>query len=106
MALYWGIAISASCSTSRLPPNSALQLTTPSRTLGRSQLNAKTLGGRVMLLLDDDDELPALPEPSEAILAARLGSQGIEAIDAALVGHTRRTWLKVARVVFDGLRAG
>jgi hypothetical protein len=59
-----------------------------------------------MLLLDDDDELPMLPEPSEATLVARLGSKGIEAIDAVLLGHTRRTWLKVARVVFDGLRAG
>ena len=70
-----------------------------------------------MLLLDDDDELPESPEPGEVALAARVGRNRLQAIDAALknrpsacenrvrirtafselVGHARPTWLKVAR---------
>jgi len=59
-----------------------------------------------MLLLDDDDELPESPEPGEVALAARLGLNGLQAIDAALVGHARSTWLKVARVVHEALNSG
>ena len=59
-----------------------------------------------MLLLDDDDELPESPEPGEVVLAARLGLNGLQAIDAALVGHARSTWLKVARVVHEALDSG
>jgi hypothetical protein len=59
-----------------------------------------------MLLLDDDDELLTLPEPSEAKLSAQLGEQGLRAIDAALMSHARPTWLKVARVVHDALSSG
>ena len=59
-----------------------------------------------MLLLDDDDELPLLPDEAEASLASQLGEQGLRAIDDALGKQARRTWLKVARVVFDALKAG
>jgi hypothetical protein len=59
-----------------------------------------------MLLLDDDDELPASPQPSESELAAQLGPVGMHAIDTALTSHARSCWLKVARVVFDALRSG
>ena len=59
-----------------------------------------------MLLLDDDDELPKSPEPGELVLVARLGLDGLRAIDAALLGHARPTWLKVARVVHQALDSG
>jgi hypothetical protein len=59
-----------------------------------------------MLLLDDDDELAASPDLDETELAARLGPQGLQSVDAALVGHARRNWLKVARVVIDALQSG
>ncbi len=59
-----------------------------------------------MLLLDDDDELPESPEPGEVALTARLGPDGLQAIDAALVGHARPTWLKVARVVHEAVNSG
>jgi len=59
-----------------------------------------------MLLLDDDDELPESPVPSEVVLAARVGLNGLQAIDAALVCHAKPTWLKVARVVHEALDAG
>jgi hypothetical protein len=72
----------------------------------RPLLNGGTLGGRVMLLLDDDDELPIAPDRDETELATRLGSQGLQAVDAALVGHAQHNWLKVARVVLDALRSG
>lgn len=36
-----------------------------------------------MLLLDDDDELPELPDEPELDLAERLGSGGLAAIDAS-----------------------
>lgn len=71
----------------------------------RPLLNGATLSGRVMLLLNDDDELPTSPDPDETELATRLGSQGLQAVDAALVGHAQRKWLKVARVVLDALRS-
>src|SRR5436190_47291 len=59
-----------------------------------------------MLLLDDDGELPASPEPSEATLSVQLGERGLRAVDAALVSHTRPSWLKVARVVYQALKSG
>ncbi len=59
-----------------------------------------------MLLLDDDGELPASPEPSEATLSVQLGEQGLRAVDAALVSHARPSWLKVARVVHHALKSG
>jgi Protein of unknown function len=59
-----------------------------------------------MLLLDDDDELPTLPNPSEAKLSVQVGEQGLRAIDAALVSHAKPSWLKVARVVHDALGSG
>ena len=59
-----------------------------------------------MSLLDDEDELPSLPEEAEATLAAQLGAEGLRAIDEALSQHARRGWLKAARVVADALKAG
>jgi hypothetical protein len=59
-----------------------------------------------MLLLDDDDELPQSPEPGEVQLTARLGLDGLQAIDAALASHARPTWLKVARIVHEALDDG
>jgi hypothetical protein len=61
---------------------------------------------RVLLLLDDDDELPALPEDGESNLAAQLGPDALRAIDTAIVDHTRLRWLKVARIVYDAIRTG
>jgi hypothetical protein len=59
-----------------------------------------------MLLLDDDDELPLLPDEAEARLETGLDEEGVRAIDEALRRHARRGWLKVARVVIDALVAG
>lgn len=59
-----------------------------------------------MLLLDDDDELTASPEPGESELVTQLGSARLEAIDAALISHARPRWLKVARIVSDALSSG
>jgi len=56
--------------------------------------------------VDDDDELGAQPDEGESRLAARLGNDGLRAIDAALRQHTRGSWLKVARVIVDALEAG
>jgi hypothetical protein len=59
-----------------------------------------------MLLLDDDDELPFAPDLAEATLAARLGADGLRAIDDTLRQHARVGWLKGARVIADALKAG
>ena len=59
-----------------------------------------------MLLLDDDDELPPAADEGEIVLASRLGSEGLQAIDATLTKHAQHRWLKVARIVFDALKAG
>lgn len=59
-----------------------------------------------MLLLDDDDELPATPDEAETALATQLGSDGLKAIDAALLAQAGKRWLKVARIVGDALKAG
>jgi len=59
-----------------------------------------------VLLLDDDDELPPLPDEAETMLIAQLGEEGLRAVDDALGKSARRAWLKVARVVFDALKVG
>jgi hypothetical protein len=59
-----------------------------------------------MLLLDDDDELPASPEPGEVALVAQLGPHGLQAVDDALLAHAKPTWMKVARIVHDALSSG
>ena len=59
-----------------------------------------------MLLLDDDDELPASPEPGEVALTEQLGPHGLQAVDAALLAHAKPTWMKVASVVHDALSSG
>jgi hypothetical protein len=59
-----------------------------------------------VLLIDDDDELPSRPTEPETKLVAELGEAGLHAIDVALQKQARRGWLKVARVVYDALRAG
>jgi hypothetical protein len=59
-----------------------------------------------MLLLDDDDELPSQPDEAETSLSGELGDAGLRAIDDALRKSARRSWLKVAHVVFDALKAG
>jgi hypothetical protein len=56
--------------------------------------------------LDDDGELSVQPEEDESRLAAKLGDDGLRAVDAALQQHTRARWLKVARVLSDALEAG
>jgi hypothetical protein len=54
-----------------------------------------------MLLLDDDDELPTLPDEGETNLQRQLGPEALCAIDAAIVANASPRWLKVARVVHD-----
>ena len=59
-----------------------------------------------MLLLDDDDELPAVPDQGETQLAAQLGPDGLRSVDATLRRQAKRSWLKVSGVVSDAMSAG
>ncbi|MET0794385.1 MAG: hypothetical protein ABW061_22880 [Polyangiaceae bacterium] len=59
-----------------------------------------------MLLVDDDDELPELPDGPEIDLAERLGSGGLAKIDAALLACTDKVQHKVARIIARALDAG
>lgn len=59
-----------------------------------------------MLLLDDEDELPASPEEGEQALIVELGAEGLRNIDEAIVVSSKENWLKVARVVADAIEAG
>jgi hypothetical protein len=45
-----------------------------------------------VLLLDDDDELPATPDEAESELTAQLGETGLRALDEALCAHAERRW--------------
>lgn len=56
-----------------------------------------------MLLLDDNDELPSQPTDEELAFGEALGSVGQSAIDAALLKHAQKRWLKVARVVSQAM---
>lgn len=58
------------------------------------------------LLLDDDDQLPTMPDQVETKAAAQLGGDALRAINDALGTCAQHRWLKVARVVADALRAG
>jgi hypothetical protein len=71
-----------------------------------AHLSAKAYSWVRVLLLDDDDALPLSPDDAEIGLASQLGSDGLEAIDAALTKHAQPGWLKVARVVYEALAAG
>jgi hypothetical protein len=59
-----------------------------------------------MLLLDDDDELPAWPTEDETALVTSLGPTGLAAIDEAIVAATRSRWMKVAMVVHIAVESG
>jgi hypothetical protein len=59
-----------------------------------------------LLLIDDNDQLPAEPSDGETILAEAVGAAGLEAVDHALRSATQPRWLKVARVVIDAIKAG
>jgi tetratricopeptide (TPR) repeat protein len=49
--------------------------------------------------------LPESPDEDEAALAAKLGADGLEAVDAALLACMRTSYLKVARVVGEAVEA-
>ncbi|MEI9937419.1 MAG: hypothetical protein WDO69_09360 [Pseudomonadota bacterium] len=59
-----------------------------------------------MLLVDDDDELPELPDERETDLAARLGSGGLATIDATLLACTEKVQHKIARIISHALDVG
>lgn len=59
-----------------------------------------------MLFFDDDYELPDTPDEDEVRLAGELGAAGLRAIDGALQRYTRASWLKIARVVHEAIKAG
>ncbi len=59
-----------------------------------------------MLLIDDDGQVPETLTLGEGRLIASLGSEGIAAIDEALLTAARPRWSKVAMVVLDAIRAG
>jgi hypothetical protein len=56
--------------------------------------------------MSDDWELPALAGDSERVLAESLGPAGLGSIDEAIAKATQPSWLKLARVVSDAMKAG
>jgi hypothetical protein len=59
-----------------------------------------------MLPVDDDDQVPESATDAERSLIASLGTEGIAAIDDALLKAAGPRWQKVASVVLDAIRAG
>lgn len=59
-----------------------------------------------MLLLDNDDQVPASSTQEEAALADALGPAGLAAIDEEIVKAAHGRWQKVARIVVDAIKAG
>ena len=59
-----------------------------------------------MILVHDDDQVPAVPSDEETALAGLLGQAGLQAVDDAIVMATNRRWLKVARIVYVAAKAG
>ncbi len=57
-----------------------------------------------MLLLHDDDELPASPSTEETALARKLGAVGLAAVDATLLDQVDDRLQKGAMVVSRALR--
>lgn len=92
------------CSSSPSPtrPQPTLYLAEAARSLIRVQYRYNP----TMLLVDDDDALPALPDERETELTAQLRADGLNRIDENLRHHTHDHWLKVARVVADAVRDG
>lgn len=58
-----------------------------------------------MLIFDDEDELPLIPNEAEARLAVEIGEEGLAKIDALLLEHTPSRSRKGARVVLDAINA-
>lgn len=58
-----------------------------------------------MLLLDDDDELPASPDEDEASLMTELGAIGLATVDDSLRRHAKARWSKVAMVIVTALES-
>ena len=59
-----------------------------------------------MLLLDDDDELPAEPDERERALTEELGEAALRAIDEALLAELGTSRYKVARIILGALERG
>jgi len=59
-----------------------------------------------MLLLDDEGELPSSPGEKEQALGSKLGVEGLNKIDEAIIRSAKGNWLKVARVIADAIKAG
>ena len=59
-----------------------------------------------MLLVNDEDRVSESPMDAERSLTASLGPEGIAAIDVALLSAAGPKWSKVARIVFDAIKAG
>ena len=59
-----------------------------------------------MLLIDNDDELPAEPQEDEARFSAELGTNGVDSVDAALTVYAGHHWLKSARIIHDAIKSG
>jgi hypothetical protein len=57
-----------------------------------------------VLLVDDDDLLPEVPDDAEARLVAEIGTDRLRVIDEDLRKHVRERWMKVARIVADCMR--
>jgi tetratricopeptide (TPR) repeat protein len=54
----------------------------------------------------DEPALPESPDEEEAALATKLGADGLEAVDAALLKHMRARYQKAARVIGDAIEDG
>jgi hypothetical protein len=59
-----------------------------------------------MLLVHDEDRVPDSPTEGEVLLTESLGVNGLAAVDEAILQAAGPRWMKVARVVYDALKAG
>jgi hypothetical protein len=59
-----------------------------------------------VLLVDDDEQVPESPTDREKALLDSVAPEVLLAIDEAIVAAAGSRWLKVARIVFDAIKAG
>ncbi len=56
--------------------------------------------------MHDEERVPESPTEREASRTESLGERGLATIDDSILAATGSKWMKVARVVFDALKAG
>ena len=59
-----------------------------------------------LLLIFDEEKLPPFPDEEEQALVTKLGPEGLKRIDETIVRSVVSNHRKVARVIFDAMKAG